>query len=206
MRIRGQGCLLLCLSVVLPAAIAVTPSASAAPDRPPLFRRLTTEHGLSDSTVEAIVQDTQGFMWFGTADGLNRYDGYTFKVYSHVDGDPTSISGNYVWDLLVDSRGTMWVGTDDDLNRYVAEQDSFVAYRHDPSDPASLITSGVHELYEDSQDRSERCRRASPLPFGARLSASMNRQEEVLGALARLLDQLEVPYMVVGGRRRSGRA
>ena len=60
------------------------------------FRRLTLEDGLSQSTINCIVQDAQGFMWFGTEDGLNRYDGYTFKVYRNDPENPYSLSSNHV--------------------------------------------------------------------------------------------------------------
>jgi hypothetical protein len=60
------------------------------------FRRLTIEDGLSQSTINCIVQDSRGFMWFGTQDGLNRYDGYEFRVYEHDRDDPHSLSNNWV--------------------------------------------------------------------------------------------------------------
>jgi len=58
------------------------------------FDCLTIEHGLSNNSVPGIVQDDKGFMWFGTYDGLNRYDGYDFKVYQHNPADPNSLSSN----------------------------------------------------------------------------------------------------------------
>ena len=63
------------------------------------FDRLSLEEGLSQSTVYAIVQDRRGFMWFGTEDGLNRYDGYHFKVYRHEPENPQSLSNNTVYTL-----------------------------------------------------------------------------------------------------------
>ena len=69
-----------------------------AQDTMPLqFDHLTIEDGLSQSTVNCIYQDRRGFMWFGTQDGLNRYDGYNFKVYRHLPSDSTTLSDNYVW-------------------------------------------------------------------------------------------------------------
>ncbi len=145
---------LVLLAAFLLAALVAPPALEAGHEGPLRFRRLSTGEGLSDATVEAIVQDRLGFMWFGTADGLNRYDGYGFRTYSHVDGDPSSLSGSYIWDLFVDSRGALWVGTDDGLNRYVAETDSFVGYTMELPAAAGVPTvPGVHELFEDSRSR-----------------------------------------------------
>ena len=61
------------------------------------FKKLSIEHGLSQSTVETIIQDQSGFMWFGTEDGLNRYDGYQFRIYKNDPDDSTSISNNNIF-------------------------------------------------------------------------------------------------------------
>ncbi len=75
------------------------------------FRHLTINDGLSQNAVFAILQDSKGFMWFGTKDGLNRYDGYNFTVYYHNPFDSTSISSNFITILFEDSRGFIWIGT-----------------------------------------------------------------------------------------------
>lgn len=75
------------------------------------FEKFSIEQGLSHPFVTAIVQDSLGFMWFGTQDGLNRYDGYTFKVYRHDPDNATSISANHVISLTIDHRGIIWIGT-----------------------------------------------------------------------------------------------
>ena len=100
------------------------------------FGRLTAEDGLSNDQVWGVVQDNDGFMWFATVDGLNRYDGAGFKIYHHNPGDPNSLSQSYLRSLLVDQRGALWIGTrSSGLNLYDREKDLFIRYRHDP-DPA----------------------------------------------------------------------
>lgn len=114
------------------------------------FRRLAPEQGLSQSSVNAIAQDSQGYLWFGTQDGLNRYDGYTFKVYRYNPSDAASLSDNYIWRLLVDRQGTLWIGTySGGLNRYDPARDNFLIYRHDPRDSTSLPGNNVSALYQD---------------------------------------------------------
>lgn len=73
------------------------------------FDRLTTDDGLSQNTVYSIVQDQSGFMWFGTEDGLNKYDGYEFTIYQVEKGDSLSLSANTIYDLTVDMQGKMWI-------------------------------------------------------------------------------------------------
>src|SRR5689334_18364992 len=75
------------------------------------FRTYTPSDGLSQATARALVQDRDGFVWIGTQDGLNRFDGYSFRVYKHDRNDPTTLSHNHVWALLADPDGSVWIGT-----------------------------------------------------------------------------------------------
>ncbi len=116
-----------------------------------VFHHLTIDDGLSQSDVRAMVQDQQGFMWFGTwRGGLNRYDGYTFKVYKHDPQDEHSISSDNVWVLYADRSGTLWIGTiGSGLDQYDPATDTFVHYQIQPGDPTSLPNNGVRAIYED---------------------------------------------------------
>ncbi len=88
------------------------------------FRHFTSEQGLSQNFISCILQDTKGFMWFGTKDGLNRYDGYEFKVYRHDAFDTTSLSGNWIYSIFEDSKERLWVGTNS-LNLFIIKNEKF---------------------------------------------------------------------------------
>ncbi len=90
------------------------------------FQRLSLNHGLSQTTVNDIAQSEQGYIWIATQDGLNRYDGYDFKVYSYEADRLTSLSDNHVQVILSDPSGDLWLGTPNGgLNRYIARIDAF---------------------------------------------------------------------------------
>ena len=76
------------------------------------FGQLTTKDGLSNDTIWGIAQDNQGFMWFGTFDGLNRYDGNDFKLYRHDPDDPNSLSHNLAWSAVEDQAGVFCISTE----------------------------------------------------------------------------------------------
>lgn len=111
------------------------------------FDRLTIEEGLSQSTVSTILEDRQGFLWFGTADGLNRFDGYQFKVFRHDANDPDSIASNNIWSGLVDSHGIMWIGTSNGLEKFDPEKERFEHFK-----PAATHSLGhiVRTIVEDA--------------------------------------------------------
>lgn len=115
------------------------------------FTHYTTRMGLSSSTQQCIVQDTEGFMWIGTNDGLNRFDGKSFKVYRRVQFDTASVQSNQISDLLVDSHNVLWVGTlRAGLSRYNKETDSFITYLSDYNDHNTLSANAVTALAEDA--------------------------------------------------------
>lgn len=108
------------------------------------FEHISSEHGLSQNTVCCILQDNQGFMWFGTAEGLNKYDGYTFTVYKHNPENSNSLSDSWIWALYEDHLGMVWIGTrDGGLVKYDRESDQFTRYQYNPDDPHSLSSDEV---------------------------------------------------------------
>ena len=114
------------------------------------FDHLSNEQGLSQSSVNCILQDRKGFMWFGTQDGLNKYDGYYFTAYTFEKLDSTSLSDNWINSLYQDSSGIIWVGTlRGGLDGYDSKKDIFTRYKYDPLDPSSLSGNTVRAIYED---------------------------------------------------------
>ncbi len=97
------------------------------------FEHISLEQGLSQSSVYCILQDSKGFMWFGTQDGLNKYDGYSFTVYKHDPQEPQSLSHNRVHSIYEDQSGVLWIGTGDGLNQFDREKETFTHYQHDPN-------------------------------------------------------------------------
>jgi ligand-binding sensor domain-containing protein/signal transduction histidine kinase len=123
---------------------------SASPPANIRFGRLTTQEGLSQSAVHCMLQDSQGFMWFGTEDGLNRYDGYTFQVFRPSPDDYHSISDIWINAIFEDSLGYIWVGTQQGgLNRYDPRTGHFIHYLNDPLVQNSLSSNTVNAIQED---------------------------------------------------------
>lgn len=117
------------------------------------FQTISVDDGLSQSSVFSVLQDKRGFIWLGTNDGLNRYDGYRFVVYKPDPENNHSITGNRIFVIYEDKQGTLWVGTEGGLNRYDRARDRFDAYVHNDNDPKSLINNQVHSICEDKAGR-----------------------------------------------------
>ena len=89
------------------------------------FKNLSIRNGLSQNTVNAILQDRKGFMWLGTKDGLNRYDGLSFRKFKHDAANPRSIGNSFITSLYEDFNGNIWVGTDAGVYIYYPEKEAF---------------------------------------------------------------------------------
>ncbi|MGA9335473.1 MAG: two-component regulator propeller domain-containing protein, partial [Rudaea sp.] len=114
------------------------------------FRNYSTSNGLSQATALAMAQDTTGFIWVGTQDGLDRFDGYGFKVYRHDRADPWSLADNAIYALAADTDGVVWVGTQaGGLDRYDPLKDRFEHHQADPSKPDTLASDLVTALMID---------------------------------------------------------
>ncbi|MBI1307550.1 MAG: hypothetical protein GC181_13190 [Bacteroidetes bacterium] len=94
------------------------------------FENIGRENGLAQSTINGILQGKEGFMWFATAEGLHRFDGYEFKVFKHDARDSTSLSNNHITTIYEDSRGYIWVGTyTGEVNRFDKITHKFQKFR-----------------------------------------------------------------------------
>ena len=130
---------------------AASVSSAQAPP-PAAFDHLLPEDGLSDSTALAIAQDDQGFMWLGTQNGLNRYDGRDFVVYTHDPDNPNSLSHNVVTSIYPDTEGGLWVGTrGGGLNRLDLQTDQWTTFQHDPADPLTLSSNQINGIEADAE-------------------------------------------------------
>ena len=116
------------------------------------FTHLTTNDGLSQGYVTAILQDRRGFMWFATRDGLNRYDGNTFVVYKNNSNDPRSLSSNFIQALMEDDKGYLWIATDAGVDKFDPGTERFTRYLHDPNKPNSIGGAWVTSIARGSHD------------------------------------------------------
>jgi len=118
------------------------------------FNHITYEKGgLSNSTIESVFQDSRGFIWFATRDGLNRYDGYQVTVFKHQPADTASISDNYIKCIFEDQEHLLWVGTSNGLNCYQPQTGKFIQYGNHPDNPSSISHNAITCIVEDSEHR-----------------------------------------------------
>lgn len=116
------------------------------------FKHTTTNNGLSNSYVTDIVQDSDGFMWFGTQDGLNKYDGNKFIIYRNDPQNPKSISHNFIRKLFIDHKGNLWVGSEGGgLSLFQKETNTFINYQNSLIDSNSISHNTVMGIVEDAK-------------------------------------------------------
>lgn len=122
--------------------------------KPVHFRHLSSETGLADNNVNCIFQDSKGFIYICTNNGLNRYDGHEFKLYKYDDRDPTSISNNFVTSIAEDKAGNIWIATSGGgLNRLDRSRRRFKAYFTKENDPKSLAGNFINRITFDQQNK-----------------------------------------------------
>ena len=107
------------------------------------FTHLSARDGLSQNGVMAIFKDSKGFMWFGTRDGLNRYDGYSFVVFRHDNLNPKSLSNNFITVIKEDKEGILWIGTDNGLNSFDRKDETFKVYKNLTSNNHSISNNTI---------------------------------------------------------------
>lgn len=109
------------------------------------------EDGLSQISINTIIQDSYGFLWIGTQDGLNKFDGYQFTVYRHQPSDPHSLSNSNIQSVIEDSEGNIWAGTQNGLNKYDRKSNQFEIYLHEPDNPESISHNNIYYVYQDKK-------------------------------------------------------
>lgn len=115
-----------------------------------IIKNLTIEDGLSQSTVYSIMEDKQGFMWFATEDGLNKYDGYQFTVFKNNSFEQNSLSENTVYSIDEGAPGILWISTwSSGLNKYDVQTDKFTRYVNDPNDSTTLSSNNIYSVVAD---------------------------------------------------------
>jgi len=141
------------IEVILAGALAASASSQADDAQlytTPYFQTLGVAAGMPSSRIYKTVQDRDGYLWFGTQDGLARYDGVGFRVYRHDPKDPDSLGGNAVTALFVDRDNRIWCGGEESgLNLLDAGRNRFTHYRHDANEPSSLGADDVWTITQD---------------------------------------------------------
>jgi len=117
------------------------------------FKKLSIEQGLSQSVVNCILQDSRDFLWFGTQDGLNMYNGKNFVYFKHDFLDSTSISSSSIKCMFESRQGSLWIGTENGLNVYNPLTGKIKSYKHDPFNIKSISSNNITYLYQDKSDR-----------------------------------------------------
>ncbi len=117
------------------------------------FQQWNIEDGLSNQVVRNIAQDSHGFIWITTEQGLNRFDGENFTYYINIPNDSNSISHNLLFGLDIDQNDVVWVGSELGLNSYDPALNKWSGFQHDPQDPHSLSDNYVRTVFVDSRNR-----------------------------------------------------
>ncbi len=133
--------------LVLAVFLIITTTAQNFPDLQ--FEHLTTKDGLSSNSVTSIAEDKQGFMWVGTINGLNRYDGYRFKQYYHNNANSNSLINNTVQNIFCDTKGRLWISTEDGVSCFIPAQNRFINFSTKFKNPHQLKSNSGTKVYED---------------------------------------------------------
>ncbi len=145
------GVILLACMAACTAAHAAAPSPAV---RPMYFEHLTTRDGLSQSTVNGMLQDSQGYLWLATENGLDRYDGDSIREYRRERGNEHGLASDYIWSMAEDAQGDLWLATDGGgVARWDRRTEQFQLFRHDAARPRTLASDAVRTLLIDSQGR-----------------------------------------------------
>lgn len=119
----------------------------------PRVQRIDIRDGLINNKVSSILQDDRGFIWIGTTEGLNRYDGYEYRSFSYIPFEKNSLSQSQIQTMHLDTQNNLWVGTYGGLNRLNTLTEEIARFEHDPEDDTSLSSNLIISILRDSQER-----------------------------------------------------
>ncbi|WP_041401581.1 two-component regulator propeller domain-containing protein [Salinispira pacifica] len=139
------------VAIAIPGLLAAQ-SLSQLPDDPRV-EQIEIQDGLINSNVSSIIQDDRGFMWIGTTEGLNRFDGYEFRSFTYIPFDTNSLSQSQIQTMHLDSRDNLWVGTYGGLNRLNTLTEDVESFEHNADDDTSLSSNLIISILRDSQER-----------------------------------------------------
>lgn len=143
-----RGCCLLSMLIIILGGVTDSPAQTTTDDFK--FQTLTPLQGLSHTVVNCALQDEIGFLWIGTQDGLNKYDGYSFTVFQNNPLDSTSIQDNNIRAMIKDRNGIFWLASwGGGLIKFDPLTEQFTQYINDPSDPRSLKDNWLHTIFQD---------------------------------------------------------
>lgn len=111
--------------------------------------QFTIDNGLSQTSINCLIQDSRGFLWIGTQDGLNKFDGYTFEIIKNEHSDSNSLSNNFINCIYEDADGNIWIGTNLGLNKYNIYTEKFTHYLRNPQDINSIREDEIYDIYQD---------------------------------------------------------
>jgi signal transduction histidine kinase/ligand-binding sensor domain-containing protein/CheY-like chemotaxis protein/HPt (histidine-containing phosphotransfer) domain-containing protein len=136
-------------------ALALAPFPLSAAILPPMvFRHLTVDEGLAQNSVMALQQDARGFLWIATQNGLDRYDGYNIRHFTHQRGVDNTLPSNFIWDIHEDRHGDLWMAIKDGgVARLNTATETFRSYRHSSGNPRSISSDDARQLFIDREDQ-----------------------------------------------------
>ncbi|MCP5198066.1 MAG: response regulator [Gammaproteobacteria bacterium] len=144
----------LLLALIFLLVLSCSSATPAQTEYPIKFEQLTIDNGLPNNFTSFVLQDAQGLLWIGLKEGLVKYDGNDFTLYTHDPANPYSLSRNFVQWIYLDHQGTLWICPwGGGLNRFDRANDRFIHYLHDPYNPQSLSHNDVWAIYQDRQGR-----------------------------------------------------
>ena len=131
-------------------AFFIVPFFGLAQNRLLKFEHLATDEGLSQSTVLCMLHDSRGFMWFGTMDGLNKYDGYKFEIFRNDPGNKSGISHNHINEIIEAENGDLWIATlGGGLNYFERSKGTFTSLKHDANNINSISSNFITAVKKD---------------------------------------------------------